>query len=411
MSTDQYQAAINALENSNSKVKSELISKDIGRGLLATTNICKGEVILTINEPFIALPTNEKLSSVCYHCFKKTIATPSSALSTSASVNKTRTTQVLRKCTGCNVIGYCSKECQVQSWTAFHKHECKTLKKISPRVLPTPTHALLQILVLVQWASSPGSTAATASLRSRLAAVMALSSHRAELQKRTQAWTDISLQVEAAMYYAGFDRARAIEAQEVFCKMENNSFQILQADPDDSDGGDDGDDGAIIGYCFDETLALANHSCRPNALVRFSGRIATLSALGNIAEGEQVLISYIDHTVPDITARRAQLRDRYFFECECVRCSQRDAIGRGTERLFRDRAPAIEAAVKSFLSRHPRDELPTPGPGLTILGELRRMCAIEAEASVLDLEFGDDLWQNYQNAKEELSWLQVKLSS
>ncbi len=72
-----------------------------------------------------------------------------------------------------------------------------------------------------------------------------------------------------------------------------------------------------------------NHSCDYNAVVRTGGRSIDsfpglqVVPLRPISEGEEILISYVDATLPT-KERQKQLRERYFFECNCRRCSQCD---------------------------------------------------------------------------------------
>jgi hypothetical protein len=70
-------------------------------------------------------------------------------------------------------------------------------------------------------------------------------------------------------------------------------------------------------------LALANHSCVPNAAITFDERCVQLRCLDFIKKGEQIFISYIDHTQRRDT-RRAELQDRYFFRCNCEKCTNDD---------------------------------------------------------------------------------------
>jgi hypothetical protein len=80
-------------------------------------------------------------------------------------------------------------------------------------------------------------------------------------------------------------------------------------------------DDTPVGLCFEPILALANHSCSPNAVVVFDGRSVALRALERIGKGEQVFISYITAT-EDRTSRQANLKQRYFFDCQCEKCSK-----------------------------------------------------------------------------------------
>lgn len=47
-----------------------------------------------------------------------------------------------------------------------------------------------------------------------------------------------------------------------------------------------------VGIFLEPTLAMANHSCIPNALVQFIGRKAILRAEMPIKSGEEIVISY-----------------------------------------------------------------------------------------------------------------------
>ena len=89
--------------------------------------------------------------------------------------------------------------------------------------------------------------------------------------------------------------------------MSTNAFRATTA------GGDP------IGICFEPVFALANHSCSPNAAILFEGRKAMLRALDPIKKDEQIFISYIDNTQRRQT-RQAELKEAYFFICNCEKC-------------------------------------------------------------------------------------------
>jgi SET domain-containing protein len=80
------------------------------------------------------------------------------------------------------------------------------------------------------------------------------------------------------------------------------------------------------GLLFDPVLAMANHSCDPNAEIECGGRTVQLVALREIQEGEEVFISYIDEDDP-VDVRREQLKSRYFFDCNCERCVRQKKDG------------------------------------------------------------------------------------
>ncbi len=78
-----------------------------------------------------------------------------------------------------------------------------------------------------------------------------------------------------------------------------------------------------IGLCFDPYLSLINHSCVPNAYISFRGPAAVVRALLPIEEGEEVLVSYIDQSLPR-QQRHEKLKSRWHFECACEACEDKD---------------------------------------------------------------------------------------
>ena len=104
-----------------------------------------------------------------------------------------------------------------------------------------------------------------------------------------------------------------------------------------------------LGMTFDPTIALVNHSCNPNTAVVFDGNIAMIRCIRDIAKNEQITTSYIDNTYTRAT-RRKQLRDQYFFECQCSGCEPPDQrfTGRDSFQCERDDCKALipEAALQ-----------------------------------------------------------------
>lgn len=76
-----------------------------------------------------------------------------------------------------------------------------------------------------------------------------------------------------------------------------------------------------LGVYFDPFAVLANHSCEPNAFVGMDGPKLQFRALNAISKDEEITISYIDNTNP-FHIRQMELKDRYFFDCKCIKCSK-----------------------------------------------------------------------------------------
>jgi len=67
-----------------------------------------------------------------------------------------------------------------------------------------------------------------------------------------------------------------------------------------------------------------NHSCDPNVVSTSSTNNFTITmvALKDIAVGEELCISYIDHT-KDYDTRQSILKEMYLFDCKCEKCVYR----------------------------------------------------------------------------------------
>ncbi|KAK1407725.1 hypothetical protein QVD17_39349 [Tagetes erecta] len=66
-------------------------------------------------------------------------------------------------------------------------------------------------------------------------------------------------------------------------------------------------------------ISIINHSCYPNSVLVFEGRMATIRAIQQIPKGSEVLISYIETAGSTMTRQKA-LKEQYFFTCSCPRC-------------------------------------------------------------------------------------------
>jgi hypothetical protein len=77
-----------------------------------------------------------------------------------------------------------------------------------------------------------------------------------------------------------------------------------------------------------------NHSCMPNCMVQFRGSELVLRSLCWIPSQAELTISYID-LLQDRKSRRKELQERYFFHCECQRCTNKGSEEHWTYDAFR----------------------------------------------------------------------------
>ncbi|CAO3597849.1 unnamed protein product [Absidia cylindrospora] len=76
----------------------------------------------------------------------------------------------------------------------------------------------------------------------------------------------------------------------------------------------------VVGEGIYPVASFFNHSCRPNAAAVFDGALLMIKAIEPISPGEEITLAYID-IGRSRGYRQRNLRDRYFFTCDCVRCS------------------------------------------------------------------------------------------
>ncbi|PLB34964.1 S-adenosylmethionine-dependent methyltransferase [Aspergillus candidus] len=257
----------------------------LGQGLFATKAIPAGGDVLNIKTPFVAVLDTERLGDTCSGCFGRRYFGGDDVS--------------LRACTGCRVLRYCDRTCQSKDWKLAHSLECPTFKKLNPRVLPNNARAVLRIVQRVQRGRyTPAELGRFAQLETHEAAI------RAENPRQ---WERISLSAKAVSAYSGGEMDEG-EICEAGAKLDLNSFNLTNAQYD------------RIGLYLHPYAALINHSCAYNAVAGFDGAELFVKAVRPIAKGEQVFISYVDTTNPT-QLRRQELRERYFFDCACSKCS------------------------------------------------------------------------------------------
>eukprot|EP00057_Strongylocentrotus_purpuratus_P015560 XP_011670034.1 PREDICTED: histone-lysine N-methyltransferase SMYD3 [Strongylocentrotus purpuratus] len=239
-----------------------------------------------------------------------------------------RVVSTLKKCSSCHCVSYCNKSCQRGDWARCHKQDCKTLKKIHPRV-PSDLAQLLSQVIRKQRQSPPctqddGDCFPTT--------VDQLESHHENLS------TESSLSALHKLKHC-------IEEEDVptdprsLLKMYGatncNSFGIFDNDL------------IVISDAIYLRASMANHSCDYNCIVVFDERKLQLRTVKDVQEGEECTIGYVDVIHP-AKERRAELEEKYHFTCKCVKCIEEiNALGPddGLGEELRDLKKSLEQIV------------------------------------------------------------------
>ncbi|KAL4956153.1 hypothetical protein BDW69DRAFT_192654 [Aspergillus filifer] len=261
-----------------------------GRGLFATIDLATCDEILHIQSPFVAVLDTARLDDTCSGCFgrRQLAAGPEEQI-------------VPRACTGCQVVKYCDKKCQAKDWKFAHSGECAIFKNLKPKVLPINARALLRVVVRCGMKKNSYTVEELDLFRS-------LETHVREVREGDKAQFErIAMTSKAVKAYSGTEFEE--EVLSAFgAKLDVNSFNLTNALYD------------RIGLYLHPYAALLNHSCDYNAVAGFDGDELYVKTIRPIAKDEQITISYIDTTYPK-RIRQKELRERYFFTCQCSKCS------------------------------------------------------------------------------------------
>ena len=99
----------------------------------------------------------------------------------------------------------------------------------------------------------------------------------------------------------------------------HNSFGLRSLD----DGGDE-----MFGFGVWASASYWNHSCLANLEKERVGRTWRFWAKRDIAEGEELCITYLGLETPelDLEERRKRTKETWAFECGCQRCIEESKV-------------------------------------------------------------------------------------
>ncbi|XP_021285132.1 histone-lysine N-methyltransferase ASHR1-like isoform X2 [Herrania umbratica] len=255
---------------------------DKGRSLVTTKDFYPGEVIIS-QEPYVCVPNNSLTESSCDGCFSKSN---------------------LKKCSACQVVWYCGSTCQKLEWK-LHRLECQALAKLDKerRKSVTPTIRMMVKIYLRRKLHSEGVIPVTAIDNYNL--VEQLVSHMSGIdEEQLVLYAQMANLVNLILGCPDIDIKEIVEN---FSKIACNAHTICDSEL------------RPLGTGLYPVISIINHSCLPNSVLVFEGRLAVVRAVQHIPKDAEILISYIETAASTIT-RQKTLKEQYLFTCTCPCC-------------------------------------------------------------------------------------------
>ncbi|CAI9291772.1 unnamed protein product [Lactuca saligna] len=253
-----------------------------GRCLFTTREYSPGEIILS-QEPYVSVPNKTPVKSRCDWCF------------TSSNV---------KRCSSCQVVWYCGSKCQTSDWKV-HRLECQLLAKLEKNRIKSLTPSIRLMVKLYLRRKLQNEKVIPTSVTDNYNLVKDLVSHISEVEEmQLVLYAQMASLVNIILQWSTLNIK---EIAENFSKLACNAHTICDSEL------------IPLGTGLYPIVSIINHSCSPNSVLVFEGRIATVRAMQTIPKGSEVLISYIETAGSTMTRQKA-LKDQYFFICSCPRC-------------------------------------------------------------------------------------------
>jgi hypothetical protein len=216
----------------------------------------------------------------------------------------------LKKCSKCKSVYYCNPNCQKKDWEAVHKHEeCRVYEKYfaiqSGNFLPDLDRLLLKLHLRFKF-KKEGCHDKFELFDGRNRGIFDMEDHKEDIEKDSKRMAMFA-KVESRLLKSGYSYNKT-EFKALYFRIVINSFSVL----DDSLN--------EIGTGLYVAASIFDHSCQPNAAPVFDCTKLEIRALRPIADGETILINYIDLKLPTFE-RIQRLEHQYYFTCSCARCS------------------------------------------------------------------------------------------
>ncbi|KAJ1773910.1 hypothetical protein IW140_003148 [Coemansia sp. RSA 1813] len=253
------------------------------------------------------------------------------------------------QCSQCHSTQYCSTGCLTAHWAVRHHFECtatdaKAIDAAAAKVKP-------EYRPYLRMAAGVGATLSAKQrpwwLKIQAAAWERLVSHRnAHPPHVLRQYAQIAAVLSEAGVMQGYTKDQGSQADAIvtaLCRFGCNNFAAYDYSAH-----------AVTGHlCSPVVSLLFNHSCFPNASFVYSTAdgCQVVHALGEIAEGDEVTLAYVDGMHPR-TVRQKTLSDVYFFACACTRCEGASERGKIDSLLDRDAAGALPINLPTDYAKH-----------------------------------------------------------
>lgn len=265
--------------------------------IISTKLYSPGDVVIEHSSPDFSQLLPEFRGKRCETCFKED---PS-----------------LKSCSGCHVSHYCGKECQREDWKSYHKHgECKLFSELKTRDLlrkignewtflfTTRIYLTLQSrpeLAKKEYQLPNGTTKTFVDLMTNEENIMS--------EKGPMLFFNVFMMLSSIFDKFDMSRWRIIHG-----KINTNAISLNEPGVP-----------LVLATALNINTSFFNHSCRPNvAIISCHVHRKTARAMTQISPGDELTITYIENLLASRESRRAILRQRWYFDCQCIRCSNPD---------------------------------------------------------------------------------------
>ena len=243
-----------------------------------------GQEILQCH-PFAHIVLKSKREYVCDFCLKNAF-------------------EVLNKCGACKKVYYCQRECQKKAWKSYHKYECEVL--VNPENNNWENQNMLVGRIMQKIIHCGGNEEFVELPDGRKIYFKDL---RSEIEDNVK--TDIGV-LDLEFGGMAFQKRWCAKIGMI---VNINMFTIF----DDSQF-------RQIGIGIYLAFSKIQHSCAPNAVLVFNGKIAIIKAIAKVEKFSDLRISYLNNYLRgeevnlNTEKRREYLKDIYSIHCKCQIC-------------------------------------------------------------------------------------------